>query len=222
MGLNLPGWSGHLPAPLIPKQVGRFLFDRMREYPTIQEFLKTTYFNPSAFDMELVDQVRSSTEGPGGHAAFASILWSPPITVQLPSGAQATAFYDCLEAIQCDVLLCFGRDDPWCKPAFAKRMLQSLAKRDGAVGGNNQQLRCAQRYVELSNVGHCVNHEAPKAAATVLNKWLSSEDQDRRTLPLLSGKRVVVREAWGETVVEERSADEIALSFVDRLAVTFV
>ena len=26
-GLNLPGWSGHLPAPAIPKAIGRYLFD---------------------------------------------------------------------------------------------------------------------------------------------------------------------------------------------------
>jgi len=31
-----------------------------------------------------------------------------------------------------------------------------------------------------------------------------------------------VREAWGETTVRERAQSEIPLSFVDRLAVTFV
>lgn len=162
-GLNLPGWSGHLPAPIIPKRIGRFLFDRMRDYSTIQQFLLSTYVNPSAFDTSLVEQIRSTTEGRGGHAAFASILWSPPVTVELPSEALTDDYYDCLEQIKCDVLLVFGRDDPWCKPAFAKRMLQSLQKRDLCSSGV-----LSQRFVELSNVGHCPNHEAPKATAFVL------------------------------------------------------
>ena len=28
-------------------------------------------------------QIRACTEGPGGHAAFASILWSPPASIEV-------------------------------------------------------------------------------------------------------------------------------------------
>ena len=155
-GLNLPGWSGHLPAPWLPKRVGRFLFDRMRDRDTITKFLDTTYVNREAwYNTSLPDQVRACTEGPGGHAAFASILWSPPVTVALPDGSNDQAnFYDCLGALQCDVLLCFGRDDPWCKPAFAKRMLNRLQERKCSMDETDQR-SITQRYVELSNVGHC-------------------------------------------------------------------
>jgi len=79
-GLNLPGWSGHLPPPAIPRRIGRFLFDRIRDLNTIEKYLANAYANRAAFDEELMQQIRGCTEGKGGHAAFASILWSPPAT----------------------------------------------------------------------------------------------------------------------------------------------
>jgi pimeloyl-ACP methyl ester carboxylesterase len=197
-GLRWPGWSGHLPAPLLPKAIGRFLFDRLRNPATIEQFLRTTYANPTAYDAQLIRQIRSGTEGPGGHAAFASILWSPPLEGSM---------YDCLERLQCDVLLLFGRDDPWCKPVFAQAMLQRLQRR-----------RDAQRrhmYVEMTHVGHCPNHEAPRATAHVLQTWLSSSGCES-TLH----SPTAIQEAWGgETVVQARAAEEIRATWMDQIAV---
>jgi pimeloyl-ACP methyl ester carboxylesterase len=53
-GLNLPGWSGHLPAPIIPKAIGRFLFDRIRDLNTIEKYLENAYARSEAFGEELV------------------------------------------------------------------------------------------------------------------------------------------------------------------------
>lgn len=208
-GLNLPGWNGQLPAPWLPKMVGRYLFDRIRDLKTIELYLEAAYGNREAFDTELMQQIRGCTEGPGGHAAFASILWSPPVTIQ-KDGRVISSFYDALESLDCDVLLLFGAVDPWCKPAFAKRMLQRLENRPDARA----------RYVELAKVGHCPNHEAPKSTALVLNDWWStSENHESRMV--IEGA-LSIREAWGETTMTERKQDEIPLSLADRLAVTFV
>jgi pimeloyl-ACP methyl ester carboxylesterase len=211
-GLNLPFWSGHLPAPRIPKAIGRCLFDLLRDPKTITKFIESTYANAAAYDDVFIQQIRNCTEGTGGHAAFASILWSPPITVQLPTGSPAR-FYECLEHIQCDVLLCFGRDDPWCKPAFAKRMLQCLGKRTN---------RCTQRYIELSNVGHCANHEAPLVTAQILARWIRAKKRQPGTFALLSEPRVVVPEPWGEITAQEVDEKNIPLNFFDRLATTII
>jgi hypothetical protein len=172
-------------------------------------------------DSPLIAQIQSSTNGPGGHAAFASILWSPPVTVQLPATTAAEQepratnnFYDYLLALQCDVLLVFGRDDPWCKPAFAKRMLKQLQRRSIAV---------ASRYIELAKVGHCPNHEAPKATALVLTEWLTAEcSTSRKQCPLLSEAKFSVAEDWGVTILDELSSDDIPLGLMERLAVTFI
>lgn len=221
-GLNLPGWSGHLPAPWFPKQVGRFLFDQIRDINTIETYLKSAYVNHDAFDNKLVQQIRDCTMGTGGHAAFASIMWSPPVSVMLRTNdddqnvLSRASFEDCLQALKCSVLLCFGRDDPWCKPAFAKRMLQRLQERS-CFACVDQQLH--HRFVELSQVGHCPNHEAPRATAHVVTNWL-----DGPHLPLLTSKErsMAVSEDWGVTHLEERLEHEIHMSWADELAVRFV
>ena len=210
-GLNLPGWSGHLPAPWIPKLTGRYLFDRIRDLDTIRLYLNECYANPNAFDENLVQQIRGCTEGKGGHAAFASILWSPPVTV--PESDSSEADFDaCLRALDCDTLLLFGEDDPWCKPAFGRRMLQSLSQR-----GNSRM----QRYVGLSQVGHCPNHEAPKAVAQVVTSWLKTVE-DGSPFPFDGDRQLAVQEAWGETVIRGRSESDIPASLSDRLVTSFM
>ena len=213
-GLNLPGWSGHLPAPYIPKAIGRYLFDRIRDLRTIEKYLENAYARTEAFGEDLMNQIRGCTLGNGGHAAFASIMWSPPLDISPDFRGN---FQDCLARLQCDVLLVFGSDDPWCKPAFAKKMLQALEQREpGKV----------HRYVEVENCGHCPNHEAPQAVAQVVLPWVQASDRRKEVLPLVVGdqnnRMQIFDEPWGETVIRERNEGEIQLSWVDRLAVTFV
>ena len=49
-GLNLPGWDGKLPAPPLPKIVGRKLFDTIRDDDTIEWYLNEAYVHREAFD----------------------------------------------------------------------------------------------------------------------------------------------------------------------------
>ena len=57
-GLNLPGWSGHLPPPAIPRAIGRYLFDRIRDLGTIEKYLENAYANRGAFDDDLVSALQ--------------------------------------------------------------------------------------------------------------------------------------------------------------------
>ena len=102
---------------------------------------------------------------------------------------------------------------PWCKPAFAKTMLQALDQRTpGSV----------HRYVEIDHCGHCPNHEAPQAVAHLINRWVSSQTRRTNELQLVDPSKMVFEEAWARTTMTEKRADEISLSLVDKLAVTFV
>ena len=208
-GLNLPGWNGRLPAPWLPKVVGRYLFDRIRDLQTIETYLEAAYFNRAAFDNSLIQQIRDSTEiTNGGHAAFASILWSPPIDFDRNSNKQQT-FYQALSTLDGDVLMLFGRDDPWCKPAFARRMLEQVPR------------HVASRYVEMANVGHCPNHEAPIATAFVLRKWWQASHEQRKSDDSFI-TNVIIKERWGQTELQERKSQDIELSLLDQIAVAFV
>jgi len=220
-GLNLPGWSGHLPAPILPKVIGRYLFDQIRDLTTIEKYLQAAYARSEAFDEELMYQIRGCTLGNGGHAAFASILWSPPLKV---SDDHVGNFQECLSRLHCDVLLIFGKDDPWCTPAFAKKMLQALEKEDdgqrSTVGGNPNKR--VHRYVEVEHCGHCPNHEAPQAVGKVVMAWIGAKDRTKDHLTLLepNGERFI--EPWGEIIARERQESDITLNWIDWLATTFV
>lgn len=202
-GLGLPGWNSQLPPPSIPRRVGRFLFDKIRNFDTINLYLEQAYSQRDAFDDELVNQIIGCTEGKGGHAAFASIVWSSSSSVLKREGS----FSDLISKVPCDVLLLFGDDDTWCKPAYAKHMMKILCKRDNSLLSN-------QRYFALTNTGHCPNHEAPQAVAHALSRWVASENRDNVNLRVIDGP-ATWREAWGTVQmreVEEQEFDQLTFS----------
>ncbi len=113
------------------------LDDLLVKYSDILSYAECSVLLESIMKMK---QIRACTEGKGGHAAFASIMWSPPAT--FPE-SHPKGFYDNLAKIECDVLLLFGSEDPWCTPAFAKRMFQSLIVRD------DHPSKPVHRYIDL-------------------------------------------------------------------------
>lgn len=215
-GLNLFGWSGHLPPPMIPRMIGRYLFDRIRDLETIEKYLEAAYANRGAFDETLMKQIRECTEGKGGHAAFASIMYAPPATFPAVH-IESQGFYKNLERLKCDVLLIFGKEDPWCTPAIAKKMFQNLSSR-----GNS----AVHRYVELENVGHCPNHESPTAVGYIVNRWMASKDRSQYELSLLDEQKArdqwIVEEPWGTVIAREVNERDASLTRVEQLITSFV
>ena len=61
-GLNLPFWTGHLPPPPIPRLIGRYLFDQIRNEKTIEKYLEAAYARKEAFDNELVSRYLGNTK----------------------------------------------------------------------------------------------------------------------------------------------------------------
>jgi len=226
-GLNLPFWSGKLPPPFIPRMIGRALFDWIRDLGIIGKYLDVAYSNRKAFGEELIQQIRSCTEGKGGHAAFASILWSPPATYHHDDEKQRNVkdFYQLLKMLKCDVLFVFGQNDPWCKPVLARKMLKSISS--GRVSSSLKSCR----YLQLSNVGHCPNHEAPQAVAKAVTTWISGGagatttqkdcetilDRSKLTFIENGKKEETFIEEWGEISMQELAMEDIQISLMDRL-----
>lgn len=239
-GLNLPSWDGRLPAPAFPKMIGRILFDTIRDVNVIDKYLDVAYVNRRAFDGSFEDsfdgwgvksenagiplnqKIRACTEGKGGHAAFASILWSPPASSTPPdsestSSSSTIGFYDALQQLPIDVLLLFGSNDEWCTPAVAKRMHTTLHARRSSVILDGPPP--TERYITVDNVGHCPNHEAPTAVSKVLLSWLDvSSSQSRADIPLVPDVDASVTEPWGKVLLREVSIQESnSLGLVDRM-----
>ena len=234
-GLNAPGWSGVLPPPPVPRTLGRALFDTMRREETMRNFLDQTYTHNDAWDdaaaandssssstSSFLGQIRAATETNGGHAAFASILWSGPASSSSSSSSSTMSFWDALASIEtttttttntrtpAPIALVFGRDDPWCTPAVAQRMLRTATT--------------TARYWEVQSVGHCPQHEAPRATAWIVTQWLSlllssaSSSSSATTTSSSSSTPKTIQEAWGTTTVTERTADTMDIPWWKQIA----
>lgn len=199
-GFNLPGWSGHLPAPPVVDSIGKFCLGAVCNKKAVRSCLESAYFSPQAINDDLVEEIITFASCPMAKDALASVMWSPPATAN---------FYKTLSKVECDVLLIFGKNDPWCKPCFAKKMLRSLSlRKNGAV----------HRYLELENVGHCPNHEAPQAVGQALRSWVTERKRSLEALPLVNGTHQVIREPWADVIIRELHHDEIEESLIDRIA----
>jgi len=104
----------------------------------------------------------------------------------------------------------FGANDPWCKPSFARRMYDSLQQRQNSNDA-------VHRYIELDNVGHCPNHEAPQAVGEAVRRWAGSSQRHNSALTLVDGKEKVIEEPWGKIVMKELTGEEANMSFLDKL-----
>ena len=130
--------------------------------------------------------------------------------------------------MECDVLLLFGKNDPWCTPAFAKRMFQSLHQRNQEQkekNDDNNDKAPIHRYVELENVGHCPNHEAPHAVGSITSLWTSSDDRGKDVLDLLECVNASDRqynEDWGHISAREVGKDEAVLTLTERIITSLV
>mmetsp|Transcript_40028 Transcript_40028/g.43417 ORF Transcript_40028/g.43417 Transcript_40028/m.43417 type:complete len:214 (+) Transcript_40028:156-797(+) len=213
-----------------------------------------------------MNQIRACTLGNGGHAAFASIMWSPPVVSPIKSRSRRTKqgeeeegiqnavfttdFYDCLKNVSCDVLLAFGKDDPWCKPVFAKSMLSALEEREQLIiedecnsnsNKDNHNVTGVDvstplhnlpvhRYVEITNTGHCPNHESPKAVSYLVKEWIDycscnreiNNSNDKEQQLLLQKKPLSFVEEWGAMIMTERSRDEIEVSWMDKIVASML
>ena len=127
-------------------------------------------------------------------------------------------FYANLSKLECDVLLIFGNKDPWCTPSFAKRMLSSLKEREK----DNNKKGLVQRYIELDNVGHCPNHEAPQAVGIVVKRWIENTVRRNGSLSLIDGNIELVPEPWGDISMREVPDEEAKLSLMEKLFTSMV
>lgn len=158
-------------------------------------------------------RIRGCTLGNGGHAAFASIMWSPPVLSNSKQNPQSSGdFYDCLKNVSCDVLLVFGKDDPWCKPSFAKNMLLALEERDET--SPNRDNAHNHHYIEITNAGHCPNHEAPKAVGHLVKRWVHGGS---REISLATTSPTMFVEEWGSMEVRQKERDGIEVSLLDKI-----
>eukprot|EP00435_Cladocopium_sp_Y103_P032061 s481_g8.t1 len=121
----------------------------------IEAILQWVYVNEQQVDEDLVTSIRMPAEHPQALDAFAEVI-------QAGRRTQVSVF-EALDALPSSVpvLLIWGMQDPWMRPARASAILAECAER-----GIGCQL------VEVEDAGHCPQDDAPTAVNEALVSFL--------------------------------------------------
>ena len=76
------------------------------------------------------------------------------------------------------------------------------------------------KLIELDNVGHCPNHEAPQAVAYALPRWINALDGNHN---FVENDEIGFEEEWGDVRMREVYEDVYNnMNFVNELFASFL
>ena len=117
----------------------------------IEQVLRQVYpVNADNVDAELVRSIQLPSFDPNAPEVFYRVITKT-------AGASVT-IDDCLETLECPLLLCWGEQDPWIRSAAADRM---------------QLLYPAASRISI-DAGHCPHDEAPQAVNDAIRQFIAS------------------------------------------------
>jgi pimeloyl-ACP methyl ester carboxylesterase len=131
--------------------IGNFFFQQLAQRTVVRKILLQAYDRADAVSEELIDILMAPATDPGAadvFLKFTAYSWGP-----LPE--------DLLPQLTCPAIAIWGAADPW-EPIELGRELMNVS----TVG----------EFVELANVGHCPQDEAPELVNPVLQNWIVSLD----------------------------------------------
>ena len=97
-------------------------------------------------------------------------------------------------------------------------MFYELCNRDSSLDNQNK----VQRYIELDNVGHCPNHEAPQIVGQVVSRWVNTEQRGKDGVDLIDGEVQLIPEPWGNISAREILEGSMQLSGRDKFLTSLV
>jgi pimeloyl-ACP methyl ester carboxylesterase len=137
--------------------IGKFFFQQLAQRKVVRNILLQAYYHPEAVSEELIDILMAPAADPGAadvFLKFTAYSWGP-----LPE--------DLLPQLACPAIAIWGAADPW-EPIDLGRELMDVATVD--------------RFVELPDVGHCPQDEAPELVNRVLQEWISQLGEKSATI----------------------------------------
>lgn len=131
---------------VLQRAVIGFSFLYTKQPSRIQQVLKQVYpVNPQNVDDELVESIQVPSQDPNAAEVFYRVITK--------NGSGSSVFLDdLLEKIECPLLLCWGEQDPWIRPAAADKI---------------QALYPSSKRVSI-DAGHCPHDEAPEAVNSAI------------------------------------------------------
>jgi pimeloyl-ACP methyl ester carboxylesterase len=129
--------------------IGKFFFQQLAQRKVVRKILLQAYHQPGAVTEELIDILMAPAADPGAadvFLKFTAYSWGP-----LPE--------DLLPQLTCPAIAIWGAADPW-EPIDLGRKLMNVVT--------------VNEFIELANVGHCPQDEAPELVNPILQKWIAS------------------------------------------------
>lgn len=130
-------------------EIGNFFFRQLAQRKVVRKILLQAYHRPEAVSEELIDILMAPAADPGAadvFLKFTAYSWGP-----LPE--------DLLPQLSCPAIAIWGAADPW-EPI--------------ALGRELMNVPTVKEFIELPNVGHCPQDEAPELVNPVLERWIGS------------------------------------------------
>jgi pimeloyl-ACP methyl ester carboxylesterase len=127
--------------------IGKFFFKQLAQRRVVRKILLQAYHRPEAVSEELIDILMAPAADVGAadvFLKFTAYSWGP-----LPE--------DLLLQLTCPAIAIWGAADPW-EPIALGRELMNVPNVD--------------EFVELPNVGHCPQDEAPELVNSILSSWI--------------------------------------------------
>ena len=127
--------------------IGKFFFKQLAQRKVVRNILGQAYHNPEAVNDELIDILMAPAADPGAadvFLKFTAYSWGP-----LPE--------DLLPQLTCPAIAIWGAADPWEPIALGRKLMD---------------VPTVNEFVELPDVGHCPQDEAPELVNPVLSNWI--------------------------------------------------
>jgi pimeloyl-ACP methyl ester carboxylesterase len=133
------------------KAIGNLFFNQLAKPKVVKKILLQAYHRPEAVTDELIDILMAPAGDVGAadvFVAFTAYSWGP-----LPE--------DLLPLLSCPAIAIWGAADPW-EPIDLGRELMAVPT--------------VREFVEIPNVGHCPQDEAPELVNPVLQRWIATTE----------------------------------------------
>jgi pimeloyl-ACP methyl ester carboxylesterase len=145
-------WHQRLGTPVVQRllgypPVGRFFFSQIAKPRVIRNLLTQAYHQPAAVTDELVEAILAPAQSPGAADVFLAFV----------RYSQGPLPEDLLPELPCPAWIIWGENDPWEPVAMGRQLANYPA---------------VQAMVELPNVGHCPQDEAPEQVNPLVLEWL--------------------------------------------------
>lgn len=129
--------------------IGNFLYKQIAQPRTVRNALKQAYIRKEAVTDELIEIIMGPSRDPGAAAVFCAFTCY----------SQGPLAEDLLPKLTCPTIVIWGDKDPW-EPIELGRKFREFSTVD--------------EFIELEELGHCPQDEAPEVVNPILQRWLES------------------------------------------------